>query len=62
MNNDKITRRKFIKRTTLTVASASVLPSILESEAEAKTKLPQRPLGRTGVSVPILAFGCGTPS
>lgn len=60
MKNDKITRRKFIERTTLTVASATVVPSILESEAEAKTKLPQRVLGRTGVSVPILAFGCGS--
>ncbi len=60
MNDDKITRREFIERTTLTVASATVLPSILESEAEAKTKLPQRVLGRTGVNVPILAFGCGT--
>lgn len=60
MNNDKITRRKFIERTTLSVASATVLPSILESEAEAEAKLPKRLLGRTGVSVPILAFGCGS--
>ena len=60
MKNDKITRRKFIERTTLTVASATVLPTILDSEAEAKTKLPQRVLGRTGVKVPILAFGCGS--
>jgi len=60
MKNDKITRRKFIERTTLTVASATVLPSILESEAGAKTKLPQRVLGRTGASVSILAFGCGS--
>ncbi len=60
MSNDKITRRKFIERTTLSVASATVLPSILESEAEAEAKLPKRLLGRTGVSVPILAFGCGS--
>lgn len=60
MSNDKITRRKFIERTTLSVASASVLPSILESEADAEAKLPKRLLGRTGVSVPILAFGCGS--
>ena len=40
MKNDKITRRKFIERTTLTVASATVLPTILESEAGAKTILP----------------------
>src|SRR5262249_23465106 len=60
MNNDKITRREFIEKTTLTVASASVLPSVLESEVEAKTRLPHRVLGRTGVKVPIIAFGCGS--
>ncbi len=60
MNNDKITRREFIENATLTVASATVLPSVLESEAEAKTTLPQRTLGRTGVKVPIIAFGCGS--
>ena len=60
MSNDKITRREFIERTTLTVASATVLPSVLESEAEAKTTLPQRVLGRTGAKVPIIAFGCGS--
>jgi uncharacterized protein len=60
MKNDKITRREFIEKTTLTVASASALPSALESEVEAKTKLPQRVLGRTGVKVPIIAFGCGS--
>jgi len=60
MSNDKITRREFIEKTTLTVASATVLPSVLESEAEAKTKLPQRVLGRTGAKVPVIAFGCGS--
>jgi predicted aldo/keto reductase-like oxidoreductase len=60
MKNDKITRREFIEKTTLTVASASALPSVLESEVEAKTILPQRVLGRTGVKVPIIAFGCGS--
>lgn len=60
MNNDKITRREFIESATLTAASVTALPSVLESEAEAKTKLPQRVLGRTGVKVPIIAFGCGS--
>jgi uncharacterized protein len=60
MKNDKITRREFIEKTTLTVASASALPSVLEPEVEAKTKLPERVLGRTGVKVPIIAFGCGS--
>ena len=60
MNKDQLTRREFIEKTTLTVASASVLPALLTEEAEAKTKLPQRILGRTGVKVPIIAFGCGS--
>lgn len=60
MSNEKVTRREFIERTTLTVASATVLPAALESTGEAKTKLPQRTLGRTGAKVPILAFGCGS--
>jgi predicted aldo/keto reductase-like oxidoreductase len=60
MKNDKITRREFIEKTTLTVASAAALPSALETEVEAKTNLPQRVLGRTGVKVPIIAFGCGS--
>lgn len=60
MNNDPITRREFIEKTTLTIASASVLPTLLAEEAEAKTKLPQRKLGRTGAQVPIIAFGCGS--
>jgi uncharacterized protein len=60
MKNDKITRREFIEKTTLTVASAAALPSALEPEVEAKTKLPERVLGRTGVKVPIIAFGCGS--
>jgi uncharacterized protein len=60
MKNDKITRREFIEKTTLTVASAAALPPALETEVEAKTNLPQRVLGRTGVKVPIIAFGCGS--
>jgi aryl-alcohol dehydrogenase-like predicted oxidoreductase len=60
MKNDKITRREFIEKTTLTVASAAALPSVLEPEVEAKTILPQRVLGRTGVKIPIIAFGCGS--
>lgn len=60
MSKDQLSRREFIEKTTLTVASASVLPTLLAEEAEAATKLPQRVLGRTGVKVPIIAFGCGS--
>jgi hypothetical protein len=60
MSNDKITRREFIERTSLSVASGAVLPTLLDAEAGAKPKLPQRVLGRTKAKVPILAFGCGS--
>jgi len=62
MKEDKITRREFIEKTSITVASATALPAILAetAEAAAKAKLPQRVLGRTGAKVPILAFGCGS--
>lgn len=61
MKKPKITRREFIEKTTLTVASATALPGLLEgSPAGPKTSLPRRVLGRTGVEVPILAFGCGS--
>ncbi|MGE0104555.1 MAG: aldo/keto reductase [Blastocatellales bacterium] len=60
MSKEKITRREFIERTTLTVASGAVLPAVLESTVDAQTGMPQRILGRTGVKVPVLAFGCGS--
>jgi uncharacterized protein len=60
MKKEKLSRREFVERTTYTVASAAILPSTLETVAEAKTTLPQRELGRTGVKVPIIAFGCGS--
>ncbi|MBO0720657.1 MAG: aldo/keto reductase [Blastocatellia bacterium] len=49
-----------MERTTITVASAAILPSALDPADEPKTTLPQRELGRTGVKVPIIAFGCGS--
>lgn len=54
MDKDKVTRREFLERTTLTAAAA--LPA-LAAGAEA---LPRRVLGRTGVPVSLLAFGCGS--
>jgi len=60
MKKEKLSRREFVERTTYTVASAAILPSAFEPVAEAKTTLPQRDLGRTGVKVPIIAFGCGS--
>ncbi len=62
MKKTRITRREFIEKTTLAVASAAALPDILTAAAEAaaKEKLPRRVLGRTGTEVTILAFGCGS--
>jgi uncharacterized protein len=62
MENNDITRREFIEQTAVTAATATVLPAIVSDTTEAapKPKLPQRVLGRTGVKVPILAFGCGS--
>ena len=59
MKKDQITRREFIEKTTLTVASAAALPG-LAGEATAAAALPRRTLGRTGAEVSILAFGCGS--
>lgn len=63
MKKSRITRREFLEKTTITVSSAAVLPTILSDVASveaAPAKLPQRVLGRTAATVPILAFGCGS--
>jgi aryl-alcohol dehydrogenase-like predicted oxidoreductase len=61
MRDSEITRREFIKKTTLSVASATVLPHALGCDATASgAGLPQRVLGRTGAKVPVIAFGCGS--
>ncbi len=60
MKSDDITRREFIEQSAMTAATASTLPALISDTAEAAPKLPQRVLGRTGVKVPVLAFGCGS--
>lgn len=62
MKNDDITRREFLEQSALAAATATTLPALITEPVEAapKAKLPQRVLGRTGVKVPILAFGCGS--
>src|SRR5262249_2396980 len=62
MKKTKITRREFIEKTACTVATATTLPGLLSEPAPAAppTALPKRVLGRTGVEVSILAFGCGS--
>lgn len=53
-----ISRREFLERSSLAVGAVAALPA-LGGEAAAPT-LPHRTLGRTGVPVSILAFGCGS--
>ncbi len=63
MKSEDLTRREFLEQSALTAATATALPAIISDSTEAaapKPKLPQRVLGRTGVKVPILAFGCGS--
>lgn len=61
MKKTKITRREFIEKTTFAVASAAAAPGMLKgANAASKSEFPQRVLGRTGVNVPMLAFGCGS--
>jgi uncharacterized protein len=57
---DPVSRRDFLARTTLTLATASALPALAATAAGTASGVPRRILGRTGVSVPILAFGCGS--
>jgi uncharacterized protein len=58
MSQDRISRREFVEQSTLAAAASTVLPAA--AGAAPKNKLPQRMLGRTGVKVPVLAFGCGS--
>ncbi len=52
----KITRRQFVEASALGCATA-VLPGLLFAETP---KMPMREFGKTGVKVPILAFGGGS--
>ncbi len=60
--HEKVTRRDFLGRTGLAAGAAAVLPTLPLAAAGTREtgKLPHRVLGRTGVSVSILAMGCGS--
>ncbi len=60
--NTRLTRREFLEQTTATVAAIPVgLQPVRQAEPPSKgASIPRRPLGRTGVTVPILVFGCGS--
>jgi aryl-alcohol dehydrogenase-like predicted oxidoreductase len=59
-----VSRREFLEKSGLAAGAAAALPALpsaLPAEAAATTgAIPRRVLGRTGVSVPILAMGCGS--
>jgi aryl-alcohol dehydrogenase-like predicted oxidoreductase len=59
MKKDTLSRRDFLGRSGLALGAVAALPA-LPGAAAAASKLPHRVLGRTGVSVPILAFGGGS--
>jgi aryl-alcohol dehydrogenase-like predicted oxidoreductase len=55
---DTLSRRDFLGKSGLALGAVAALPAM--PAASAAGQLPHRILGRTGVSVPILAFGCGS--
>ena len=56
MNKD-LSRRKFLERF---AAGSATIPLLRSVTGAAPRALPHRVLGRTGASVSILAFGCGS--
>lgn len=57
---NKLSRRQFLERSSLAAGAVAALPGLATRPAEAAGTLPHRTLGRTGVSVSILAMGCGS--
>jgi hypothetical protein len=60
---EKLTRREFLETSGLAVGAVAAMPALAPSvanDAAVTAKLPHRTLGRTGASVSILAFGCGS--
>ncbi len=60
---DGVSRREFLERSGLAVGAVAAMPALpprVATDATVATKLPHRTLGRTGVKVSILAFGCGS--
>ncbi len=58
---DEITRREFLEKSGKVVGAVATMPVLLPANADgAAGPMPRRTLGRTGVSVSILAMGCGS--
>jgi hypothetical protein len=60
--NERISRREFLEQSGTMVGAVAAIPALLAATgpAEAAALMPRRTLGRTGVSVSILAMGCGS--
>ena len=58
-SDDKISRRAFLEKSGKAVGAVAAAPVLLGA-AGAVPVMPHRTLGRTGVSVSILAMGCGS--
>ena len=60
--DDKVSRREFLEKGGMAVGAVAAMPAWLAaaSPSEAVAAMPRRTLGRTGVSVSILAMGCGS--
>jgi predicted aldo/keto reductase-like oxidoreductase len=60
---DGVSRREFLERSGLAVGAVAAMPALpprVATDATVAAKVPHRTLGRTGVKVSILAFGCGS--
>jgi hypothetical protein len=60
--DERISRREFLERSGTVVGAVAAMPALLAAggPAEAAELIPRRTLGGTGVSVSILAMGCGS--
>ncbi len=60
-NSSKHSRREFLEKGSLAVGAVAALPGLPpRTAAPSGAAMPHRTLGRTGVSVSILAMGCGS--
>src|SRR6266496_465065 len=55
-----VSRRDFLGKSGIALGAVAALPGLPPEGRTAAAKLPQRTLGRTGVQVSILTFGCGS--
>ncbi|OFV85530.1 MAG: hypothetical protein A2V74_01275 [Acidobacteria bacterium RBG_16_70_10] len=57
---ESVSRREFLERGGLALGAVAALPASPPGDPATVGKIPHRTLGRTGLSVSILALGCGS--